>query len=62
MIENLPAFIACAVFYAVCGAGLVRYLWMSRTPIAASVHALQIPDIEPTAVWSLSSGGDVGVV
>jgi len=62
MILNLPAFIACAVFYALCGATLVRYLWISRTPIAASVHALRVPPIERDAEWSLSAGGDVGVV
>lgn len=62
MIENLPAFIACAVFYALCGAATVRYLWISRTPMVASVLALRPPKLDQDAVWSLSDGGDVGVV
>lgn len=62
MILNLPAFIACCVFYAVCGAATVVYLWNQRTPIVASVRRLEVPKLDKDASWSLSSGGDVGVV
>jgi hypothetical protein len=62
MIQNLPAFITCAVFYAICGTATVGYLWRCRTPIAASVRRLAVPKIDKDAEWSLSDGGDVGVV
>ena len=49
-------------FYTVLGAGLAVYLGTRRMPIEASLHRLVVPKLDTDAVWSLSSGGDVGVV
>jgi hypothetical protein len=57
-----PIFDAVLGFYTVSGAALVRYLWNCRTPMVASVRRLQVPKLDPYAVWSLSSGSDVGPV
>jgi hypothetical protein len=48
-------------FYALCGAGLTRYLWICRTPIDASIHRLQVPKVD-NVEWHLNSGSDVGMV
>lgn len=57
-----PLFDAVMALYAVLGGGLGCYLWTRRMPIEASLRRLDVPDIEPNAIWTLSAGGDVGVV
>lgn len=58
-----PIFDLVMLFYGVSGGALLRYLWICRTPIDASVHRLQIPEFdEHVDELVLHSSSDVGVV
>lgn len=49
--------------YSVLTLGLVRILWIARTPIDASIHRLRAPKLDKHAAeLRLSSSSDVGVI